>query len=98
MLWSVGRFDLGLTDSEFWDLTPVEFDALTKRHEAYEDMWNRRFALMPYIYASANADPKKTRPKLEDFLFSRKRKQTVKDMQRVLIDLNAAFGGEITET
>lgn len=32
-VWSVGRFDLGLTDAEFWQLSPAQFDALWKRLE-----------------------------------------------------------------
>lgn len=32
-IWSVGRFDLGLTDAEFWQLSPTMFDALWKRLE-----------------------------------------------------------------
>jgi len=32
-IWSVGRFDLGLTDAEFWQLSPAMFDALWKRLE-----------------------------------------------------------------
>jgi len=30
-LWSIARYDLGLSDSEFWELTPAQFDALNAR-------------------------------------------------------------------
>ena len=31
--WAIARYDLGLTDDEFWELTPLQFKALRKRQE-----------------------------------------------------------------
>ncbi len=33
-LWAIGRYDLGLSDDEFWRLTPAQFAALCDRMEA----------------------------------------------------------------
>jgi hypothetical protein len=30
-LWAVGRYDLRLTDEEFWHMVPRQFDALVRR-------------------------------------------------------------------
>lgn len=32
-MWSIARYDLGLSDVEFYSLTPRQFDALVKRRE-----------------------------------------------------------------
>ena len=36
-LWSIGRYDLRLSESEFWALTPRQFDALLKRVEYHRE-------------------------------------------------------------
>ncbi len=33
-LWAVGRYDLHLSEDEFWSLSPRQFHALTERHDA----------------------------------------------------------------
>ena len=36
MLWAVGRYDLRLTDEEFWHMVPRQFDALLRRHREHQ--------------------------------------------------------------
>jgi hypothetical protein len=34
-LWATARYDLRLSDEEFWALTPRQFDALVRRHRRH---------------------------------------------------------------
>ena len=81
-------------------MTPRQYSALSKRRLQDDETWDKRAALAPWVWMNTNRDPDKAPLKLSDIIpWSRrkKRKQTVEDMQRTLIDLNAAFGGEVPE-
>ena len=45
-LWSVARFDFGLAEREFWEMTPRQFSALLKRWENARKFEAVQFALM----------------------------------------------------
>jgi len=58
-LWSVGRFDLGLGDVDFWRLTLRQYDALVKRLIFNNELRQWETArLMAAIYEQ-NRNPKK---------------------------------------
>ncbi|MGA2650421.1 MAG: hypothetical protein ABSF28_07850 [Terracidiphilus sp.] len=71
-LWSSARYDLHLTDAEFWSLTPRQFSALLHRHKANRDWVN----YMVGILASTSANFSMARPKeplsASDFMLNRK--------------------------
>lgn len=46
---AVARYDLGLTEQEFWDLTPAQFDALNERHVLHKQMEDYRAGLIASI-------------------------------------------------
>src|SRR5690606_32336546 len=56
-LWAVGRYDLGLSETEFWELTPYELSLLLDRREEAERRRDARIAvavchlLRPYLRA-----------------------------------------------
>jgi hypothetical protein len=58
-LWSIGRYDLGCSESDFWQLTYEEFDALCKRDLERRDQEEYFAALQPWalynIHRSANS-------------------------------------------
>ena len=41
-MWAVGRYDLGLTEEEFWGLTPRQYRALLDRHEEAQEWQDYR--------------------------------------------------------
>jgi len=51
-MWSVARYDLGLTDDEFYGLTPRQYDALLKRKE-YQT-WQQEFLFAQLTAFSVN--------------------------------------------
>lgn len=57
-MWAVGRYDLQLTDAEFWDLTYPEFEALYARHKARLQVEEYHSALICSVLANINRDRK----------------------------------------
>lgn len=47
-------YDLGLTSSEFWELTPAQFQALLKRQEMHESLDDYRSAQIACILVNVN--------------------------------------------
>lgn len=44
-LWAVARYDLGISEQEFWALTPRQFNLLVERHEEAQTAQFKRDAL-----------------------------------------------------
>jgi len=88
--------DLGLTDEEFWRLTPRELDALSKRTVARRDREDYQVALLCAVIANTAPRRRKRPFKPEDFLPKRRARtrQTPEQMLRVIEMLNAALGGQ----
>jgi hypothetical protein len=55
----MGRYDLHLSEREFWQLTLRELNALIERHNNHEEWLNYRAALTPSILAEVHRDKKK---------------------------------------
>lgn len=53
-LWAIGRYDLGLSDEEFWRLTPAQFAALCDRMEAEREHAEYCAALVASTVANCN--------------------------------------------
>jgi hypothetical protein len=74
-LWSSARYDLTLSDAEFWCLTPRQFSALLHRHRAKLDRDN----YLCGIIASVTANFSMARPKeplsASDFMLGQKVKE-----------------------
>ncbi len=101
-MWSVGRFDLGLSDEEFWSLTLAEYDALVKRLQVKCKQDDARVAMICCILANVNRDPKKRSkpyeikdfmPKYGDSEQGQSEPQSWQNMHAVARMLNRAFGG-----
>lgn len=70
LLWSIGIYDFGLTEDEFWDLTFAQFRALSKRHDLAQQQRDLGFGIVASVIANVNRDPKKRRKEFEpkDFM------------------------------
>ena len=55
----MGRYDLGLSEEEFWGLTLKEFNALSERYGVNQEWLNYRAALICSVLANIARDPKK---------------------------------------
>jgi len=106
-----GRYDVGLSEEEFWELTPAQYDLLAKRHidhekgkirleEAKLERSDYQAALICCVLANINRDKKKkpTPYKVDDFMpkvVEEKKKQTPEEQFTIVKMLNAAFGGVV---
>jgi len=102
-MWVCGRYDLKLSEEEFWELTPAQYDILAKRHfktlRTTNEQSDFRAAQICCILANINRDPKKkpTPYKVQDFMpkYKSVKKQTPEQQFELVKVLNAAFGGEV---
>jgi hypothetical protein len=105
LVWSFARHDLGLSDAEFWDLTPRQFGAIAERHSAAYERDLARSALICATLANIHRDPDK---KPEPFLpadFMPRLRQAGEDQEAKLANvkrlrakaeqLNAMLGGRV---
>ena len=96
----MGRYDLNLTEEEFWELTLKELNALIERFRSGQDWLNYRAALISSVIANTARDPKRkpTAYVPGDFMPGGEHKsQTPKQMFATIELLNAAFGGSVQE-
>ena len=99
-MWASGRFDLGLTEDEFWNLTLKEFNALSARFKDAQDWQNYRAAMICCVVANTvRTKTKKPLPWVpSDFMPTRERKQmTDKQMFAQVQAINAILGGKVEE-
>lgn len=96
----MGRYDLNLTEGDFWGLTLKELNALIERNRINQDWLDYRAALVCTVLANAwrgkNVKPFTT----DDFMPKSKaksRQQTSSQMLSTVRLLNAAFGGKVRE-
>lgn len=97
-LWSIGRYDLRLSDDEFWGLTLKEFNLLMKRHKEQRSAEMFNSALICATIANVNRTkgkaytPMDFMPKEEE---KPKKKMSIAEMVNVLKAVTASNGGEI---
>lgn len=94
LLWSIARYDLGVSEAEFWGMTPRTLDALLGRRAIEQQMQDYRAGLIAMLVHNAHAKSAKS---IADFFPSLKtgpREQTPEEMLAVAEQLNQLFGGE----
>lgn len=73
--WAIGRFDLGLSEEEFWSLSPKKFflllDRLQRREREHEWLAHRIVATI----VNVNIDPKKRKTPYQAEYFMRQYKK-----------------------
>ena len=83
--WAFGRYDLGLTEEEFWSLTPREFVALKERHEEAQEWEDYRAGVVACTIVNMLKAKSSKTYKPEDFMPTRRRKkQTPEEMLAVV--------------
>jgi len=86
---------LKLTEIEFWMLTPLELDALIKRHLFAEEKEDFRTALVACTFANVFRGKKQRALKPADFMpGGRKKRKPWQEQLKFVELLNAAFGGK----
>lgn len=53
---SVARYDLGLNEDEFWELTPAQFDAINERHLVHRQMEDYRAGVIASILVNIHKE------------------------------------------
>ena len=104
-LWAYGRYDLRLSEHEFWGMTPAQLDLLSRRHvaevergmeqavAAYEQSERRAAFIVAAIYEIFRDPKKRAMPfTVDDFLT--KKAQTWEEQLEMGQALVAMFGGE----
>lgn len=61
-LWAIGRFDLGLSDEEFWKLHPLQFHHLSERFDAQVDREFYGHCITAAMIRNCHVDLEKTAP------------------------------------
>ena len=90
---------MGLTDAEFWCLTPKEYSYLVKRFGQEQERYDRRAALVSSVIANVNRNTKKRkRPyTVQDFMpragKKKSKKMTNNELLKKVESLNVIFGG-----
>lgn len=78
-MWSAARYDLGLSEAEFWKLTGKQLSHLIRRHKGSQD----RQQLLVGLLASVTANYSMCRPKEPlvpaDFMPNRKERERTED-------------------
>lgn len=91
-LWSFGRYNLHLNDSEFWSLTAAQFSALCRRYGSDMERQDFRAAQICMLFANAYRDTKRHPQPFEitDFMLSKpqfdKEEPQSQDMLRKKLD------------
>ena len=100
-LWAIGRFDLGLSEQEFWRLTLRELAALLKRWRFDQERADWRAGMVASVIANIHRDRKRRSKPFtpQDFMPHQRRKKsglqkTWQQQLRVVEMLNVAFGGK----
>lgn len=99
-MWAFGRYDLGLSEDSFWDLTLLEFNALSERYREGQKWLNYRAAMVCAVIANTVRDPKKkTSPWTpDDFMPTRERKRMTDEQLFARVQsINAMLGGKTIE-
>ena len=96
VLWSIGRYDLRLSEDEFWQLSLKEFNLLMKRHKEQRSAELYNSALICATIANVNRSKgKHFQP--SDFMpkEKKKKKMNINEMAEILKAITLANGGEV---
>jgi hypothetical protein len=98
--WSCARYNLKLTDKQFYSLTPRQFDALLKRHREQIEHAELLVGIIASVVVNFSLGAPKTGTEPADYMPSqwrkkvqqpRKERMTKKKRQRVANSLRAYF-------
>jgi hypothetical protein len=101
-LWSYGRFNLSLSENEFWHLTLAQFYALRRCYQDNEEWLDYRSSqicamvanTVPRKKGSKVFSPKDFMPKTET---QKHKRMTDEEMLSVVKRINKSLGGEVKE-
>jgi hypothetical protein len=78
-VWAVGRYDLGLSELEFWDLSFTEYNALIERDLEHQDMLEYCAALAPWAVFNVNRGKDAEFMQPLDFMLRRRARVAMRD-------------------
>lgn len=91
--WALGRFDLGLSEDEFWHLSPGLFDALWRRLEEAGERALFGHAMVCAAVTNVHIDPEKGTPVHPDFFMPGKRGEA--EQKRLAAEQRAALKAKL---
>ena len=96
-MWSIGIYDLRLTEDQFWRLTLGEFNSLCLRHKEAKRAELFNSALICSVIANVNRGKGKAYSPADFMPKEQKQKQkmSMQDMISVLRQVTAAQGGAV---
>lgn len=93
--WALGRFDLGLAETEFWHLSPGLFDALWHRVELAHERTLEGHAMVCAAVTNVHIDPEKSAPVSPDFFMPGERGKA--EYARLAAEQRAAMKAKLRE-
>lgn len=93
--WALGRFDLGLSEDEFWHLSPGLFDALWHRFELAHERALEGHAMTCAAVTNVHIDPEKGTPVQPDFFMPGERGKA--EHARIAAEQRAALRAKVRE-
>ena len=93
--WALGRFDLGLSEDEFWHLSPGLFDALWTRFELAHERYLEGHAMVCAATTNVHIDHEKGTPVSPDFFMPGKRGEA--EQKRIAAEQRAAMKAKLRE-
>jgi hypothetical protein len=104
-LWATARYDLRLSDAEFYALTPREFDALVKRDKRHTEHEEYMFAQLTAVVMNTGFRSREEPAQPKDYMPSQWRKTPASKSSEALTDdrraeianrLDRMFGALVT--
>lgn len=93
--WALGRFDLGLSEDEFWHLSPGLFDALWTRFELAHERYLEGHAMVCAATTNVHIDHEKGTPVSPDFFMPGERGKA--EHARIAAEQRAALRAKVRE-
>lgn len=93
--WALGRFDLGLSEDEFWHLSPGLFDALWHRVELAHERALEGHAMTCAAVTNVHIDPEKGSPVSPDFFMPGERHE--REVKRLAAEQRAALKAKVRD-
>jgi hypothetical protein len=78
--WAFARVHLGLSEREFWRLTPYEFQLLVEQHQERENRRTREAASMMALIANCHRSSDARPFEIEDFISNPNAKEEPRDL------------------